>query len=993
MSNGNDIFDSGPPQDTTAVSRPIDSSDDIATLDAIIAEARLVNDAADEAIGMALAACIVECDQASEECQRCINGQLDLILSNAAKVDNKIAAKVSDAVQDALSVAIGIGQASGIPIATLLGHDQIPAVPVDSTASVQTAAVDNPTVTPANAPVATSTQTGAVISPDACPAGWVAVPRPDGTVACVQTNTPLTVIDAIQSGRIRGTSPSDIQPPPTQPPPTTPPPTPPFNTPIGIGRPLQPSSVCLGGSIVPVEALQANPDNPSSRDIVPVNGLEYVETVSFDGIPNDMYRIKDGFMPAGWSVIPQDRLPLTAQGHSFPCYEVLTPTGPIPPGTGGSGCDCPPPVQPPEPVEFPRPVHPFCDPDKLRVPETVQPPDVRGGTIPDQRVTTLGEDLSTILYSPQYGDALDALTGILGTPIVAGGYAYDFIVNGVARIFGGVSSWAGDFFTNVLGGFAKIAGPMLEKGPCQSQPFTSLATVNLLPSLLNKFGDIIPSQITIPNVYAMNYLCPVLIPSGPELNQLRIKGVISDSQWLTGIRANNLCPGWQEKIVDSLQWAPSPDQAALMARRRLIDYEDFKKFARRNGVVNDADAALVFNLTEFVPGASDIVRFMLRDVEDQSVVDKYGYDSEFDQKFTGELKKWADDQGIDEKTMRRYWRAHWQILSPTQLTEALFRLRPTDRDPKDPFKSLVFTIDDVREALRINDYAPRFIDAFIATAYRPLTRVDARRAYEVGDLDKDGLKRSYLDLGYTNENADTLVGFAETTSGPIRAKRLGNPSTAEVLGWYRDNLINGELAEELLVRSGIKTDVVGRYLETESLRQVARNRKSVLSALRSRYMKGEFSDAEATDQLARAGIDPARIGTMLFNWRTIRDARYKAPTVGMLCDWWTRGFILLSEFTRRVTNLGYSIEDANRIVQSCQGKEAERRAKEAEKLAKEAESKERRRISELRRAEKEQKAAIKEAKKLAQEQAPCKPPPKPVCGANGQSPQTPEASA
>jgi len=294
------------------------------------------------------------------------------------------------------------------------------------------------------------------------------------------------------------------------------------------------------------------------------------------------------------------------------------------------------------------------------------------------------------------------------------------------------------------------------------------------------------------------------------------------------------------------------------------------------------------------------------------------------------------------------------------------------------------TAEDIKRTLAINDISPEWVDRLIAISYNPLTRVDTRRAFEIGAIDREQVRESYLNQGYSPKDTDILVDFTEQVSGPTRAKRLGNASSTEILGWYKDQLISREFASTLLEKAGIRQETVSAHLDSVDLKRTVGFRKQAVQALRKRYMTGEFTTREITDQLSRVGIDPSVSGEMIFQWQIVRDAKYKAPTVSMLCKWWQRGLITLQNFMDRCRNLGYMLEDAERIVNSCQIDQSEKLAKERERLAKEAQAESRRQESNRRRIVADQRRDIKEIERRIKEAAPCKPPPKPVCDTNGQ---------
>lgn len=646
------------------------------------------------------------------------------------------------------------------------------------------------------------------------------------------------------------------------------------------------------------------------------------------------------------------------------------------------------PTAPTEPLVLPKqPSHPFCDPAKLSVPGVTQPK-LSTNEFRQQLprpISRIADTIASATIGTARGPVEQALLGALSFPAVGAGFLVDSIANGLVSLAGTTGSILAEGVNGLVGGLVGLVSPTISSAACYSTEFSAFAALNSIPSFLQFFGGMIPVNVTQPNVYAMNYLCPVLIPTGAELNSLRSRGIITDTQWLVGVKANNLCPDWQEKIVDGLQQVPSLGEIQTAWRRGLIDNDTYDYYMQRQGVRNQDDAEVFFRLSEFVPGPSDLVRFMVRDVFDPTVIADQELDAEFTDKFQGQAVEWAQAQGMDADTFRKFWESHWQYPSNTQLYEMLHRLRKDTTVPGTAETAKQVTTDEILKVLGINDISPVWRARLAAISYRPLTRVDVRRAFELGLLDREAVKDSYLDQGYDPTNAERLTQFAETDSLPKRAKRVGNAGATEVLKWYRSRYIDRERATTLLRQSGIKEEYITKFLDTEDARRNADFKKVTSAALKKRFMSGEFSTAEINTQLTNLGFDPANTGEIVYEWTQIRDAKYKAPTVSMLCDWWRRGLIEMSDFSTRVTNLGYSHLDAQRIVQTCLGKRSEQLEKDAERARKEAESKEAKRLRDLKAAQKDAERRLKDASPCRVVKPKCPTPGQPI--QNGQ-PQT-----
>ena len=71
----------------------------------------------------------------------------------------------------------------------------------------------------------------------------------------------------------------------------------------------------------------------------------------------------------------------------------------------------------------------------------------------------------------------------------------------------------------------------------------------------------------------------------------------------------------------------------------------------------------------YYPNPTDFIRFAVREVFNEGVVDKWGYD----QAFPSEMEPFVAKAGMSMDVLRWYWRAHWELPSPNMGYEMLHR--------------------------------------------------------------------------------------------------------------------------------------------------------------------------------------------------------------------------------------------------------------------------------------------------------------------------------
>jgi len=206
--------------------------------------------------------------------------------------------------------------------------------------------------------------------------------------------------------------------------------------------------------------------------------------------------------------------------------------------------------------------------------------------------------------------------------------------------------------------------------------------------------------------YAMNPLSVAMKPATHKLNQLITPEILP---------------------VDALM--------TLHYRREIDDDFFYNEMAKWGFDKAQADRLMKAYL--YYPSPTDFIRFSVRDVFKPDIVERYGYDTGWEET-EKEIKEYAEKTGITMDVLRWYWRAHWELPSPTMAFEMLHRG--------------LIERKDIETLLKIADYAPYWIDKIIGISYSPITRVDLRRLYHAGVIDEERLYKGYKDLGYNEED-------------------------------------------------------------------------------------------------------------------------------------------------------------------------------------------------------------------------------------------------
>ena len=295
------------------------------------------------------------------------------------------------------------------------------------------------------------------------------------------------------------------------------------------------------------------------------------------------------------------------------------------------------------------------------------------------------------------------------------------------------------------------------------------------------------------------------------------------------------CPDATAKYKAAVESKPMPLQLAMLRRRGLLTPEQYHAGMRRLGYLERDDNDHLFKITEQVPVYSDIIRMMIRDANDETNIDWGESDKLFTQKYGEQLREWAEWQGIPEQAAKFIWRAHWEIPSPTQLFEFWRRLRH-----KEKFGGKEKLWDDIKKALVQQDIYPPWHDHYQAVATLPLTRVDVRRAYEIGSLNIDAVESAYVDAGYSDENAAILRKFTE------RLKIEQSANARPISLWLRF-AVDGVEAKRLMVERGFDDSQANQAMRwAES--------KFISSPIVAAFVGGRLKETEVKEKLVNHGV-------------------------------------------------------------------------------------------------------------------------------------------
>ena len=232
-----------------------------------------------------------------------------------------------------------------------------------------------------------------------------------------------------------------------------------------------------------------------------------------------------------------------------------------------------------------------------------------------------------------------------------------------------------------------------------------------------------------------------------------------------------------------------------------------------------------------LPGIGDVIRFAVREAFYPDYVARYGLDKEY----PPELTAYGVKLGYLEETLKYNWFSHWELPSLGMGYEMLHRG--------------IITPPDLDSLFMAHDIIPWWRERLLGLSFRVYTRVDVRRMYRENVLDRAGVKRAYLDLGYDPEKAENMTRFT------IAYYEHGDRAytTTEILKGYRTGQLSADSAIELLMDLDYTEDHAAYALSLEDHRGKEEGRELSRSQLEKAFIEGLIPGSTLMDRLEAAG--------------------------------------------------------------------------------------------------------------------------------------------
>ena len=349
--------------------------------------------------------------------------------------------------------------------------------------------------------------------------------------------------------------------------------------------------------------------------------------------------------------------------------------------------------------------------------------------------------------------------------------------------------------------------------------------------------------------------------------------IIAQAMWKAGSLPQSIIDdckdlGYDDERMNTIRAALTSvmDPSGLMAlyQRGEIDTVKFYSELGRLGFTGQ-EKAWFDKLSHIIPGVQDLISMAVREAWNDETSARFHYDAEL----PPEAAEWAQKEGLDPVWFKRYWRAHWQLISPSQGFEMLHRLRPGTTDTP-------FSEDDLLTLLKTADFPEFFRQRLMKISYNPYTRVDVRRMYKLGILTEEDVYNSYRDIGYDDQHAKNLTSFTikyETETDKTKIEEARDLTQGTIISAYQKKVIDRDKAAALLADLKYEPDSIEIILKAAEFAQVVNTKPNyelqfvteLKGLIDKAYTSREITKDQAITMLKSIHFTGKEIGMLLDN--------------------------------------------------------------------------------------------------------------------------------
>lgn len=289
------------------------------------------------------------------------------------------------------------------------------------------------------------------------------------------------------------------------------------------------------------------------------------------------------------------------------------------------------------------------------------------------------------------------------------------------------------------------------------------------------------------------------------------------------------------------------------------------------------------NLRNIIPSPGELISIAVREGFNDSVAQQFGYDEDY----PTVAAEWAEKGGLSQTFFKAQWRAHWNLPGLVQVREM--------------FNRGIIEPDDLNAYLKAADIPTFWRDALSKWVKRVVTRVDARRMYDIGVWDDKRVYDHHLELGYNEEDAADMTSWV-VLNYLDKDREL---TKSDILQMYEDGILNIEEARAYLTGLDYKPHSVELLLIHRDLKREEKFERAIIANIKALYIGGLYDRTSVFSALGKISTPDAVIQQSLAVWDLERERKVRVPSVTQLRDMVLKDVISQDTFITEMRNKKY----------------------------------------------------------------------------------------
>lgn len=412
------------------------------------------------------------------------------------------------------------------------------------------------------------------------------------------------------------------------------------------------------------------------------------------------------------------------------------------------------------------------------------------------------------------------------------------------------------------------------------------------------FGGLTPIQRFAE--YSADRTMRSFLPDVATLGFMKHIGIMSEEGFTNSMAQLGVNDKLMPLYLELAKRQPNTGEIIAGLWRGKVNDGDFVALLKRQGY-DEKTIDLYKELSNQLPPLQDLIHMLVRDAFNDQASAKYGYDEDFPE----EINDFFAKQGYNPDWAKRYWRSHWQLPSPNQAYEMLHRQ--------------LITQDDLEVLLRISDYPKFWRDKLRDISFNVLTRVDVRRLLQSGLIDEAKALKSYMEMGYTQENAELLTKFA--MQGISQDEK--DLTKTDVLNLYEEGLLDKGTTSENLMKMGYDSNEADEIIKLSDVAIAKATRTDLVNFTKEKYLAKKIDENQARSELAQIGLKASSVDRYLLNWNRATEIENAIPSIADVKKWYLQGYIDESKLRSYLAQLRHTEENITLYVRQLNDQKQE----------------------------------------------------------------------